>query len=310
MTTTVTRLTMLLSFLLLPINSNCLAIQTDFQIDTGYRTDQLDWNIAGSVDGTSPNVLSELIWDDLQIYQTQLHGSFDFNEDHSGWFHPQISGIFSYGVIVDGKNHDTDYRGDNRTLKSSQTVSASDHGRVYDISLAVGLKIPLLKKRLTLIPEAGYSVHRQDLEITHGYRVFPRQESIEGLDSHYDARWQGPWVGLVSLWELSKNLTFYGSSEYHDIQYQAVADWNLRSDFAHPVSFDHHANGSGWVHEAGLSFEFHENRSLTLSIAHSQWKARKGRDRLYLDNGTSLDTRLNQVNWESTSIHAGMTFRF
>ena len=42
---------------------------------TGYRADDLDWNIAGDINGNNPNVLSELTWDDVKSYQVKLQGS-------------------------------------------------------------------------------------------------------------------------------------------------------------------------------------------------------------------------------------------
>ena len=38
-------------------------------LSAGYRVDALDWNIAADFFGTTPNILSELTWDDLQIFE-------------------------------------------------------------------------------------------------------------------------------------------------------------------------------------------------------------------------------------------------
>jgi hypothetical protein len=35
-------------------------IKTDLILSTGYRADELNWNIAGNILGSNPNVLSEL----------------------------------------------------------------------------------------------------------------------------------------------------------------------------------------------------------------------------------------------------------
>ena len=46
-------------------------------LSAGYRVDQLDWNIAGTISGTNPNIISELTWSDLEIYQLQLDGQIE-----------------------------------------------------------------------------------------------------------------------------------------------------------------------------------------------------------------------------------------
>ena len=48
--------------------------ETTFDLDLswGYRVDNFDWNIASSASGTTtPNILSELTWDDLEIFQVK-----------------------------------------------------------------------------------------------------------------------------------------------------------------------------------------------------------------------------------------------
>ena len=41
----------------------------NIEFNGGSRVDQLDWNIAGDSAGSSPNILSELTWDDLEIFE-------------------------------------------------------------------------------------------------------------------------------------------------------------------------------------------------------------------------------------------------
>ena len=42
-----------------------LTFETEFVFSAGYRKDELDWNIAGNINGNNPNILSELTWEDL-----------------------------------------------------------------------------------------------------------------------------------------------------------------------------------------------------------------------------------------------------
>jgi hypothetical protein len=49
-------------------------IKTDIGLATGYRVDDLSWNIAGSIYGTNPNVLSDLTRADLETLQAAVSG--------------------------------------------------------------------------------------------------------------------------------------------------------------------------------------------------------------------------------------------
>ncbi|MGD8383733.1 MAG: hypothetical protein PVJ11_16445, partial [Syntrophobacterales bacterium] len=44
-------------------------IEVEIGLSAGYREDEFDWNIAGNSSGNNPNILSELTWEDLQIFQ-------------------------------------------------------------------------------------------------------------------------------------------------------------------------------------------------------------------------------------------------
>ncbi len=111
---------------------NTIPLETEFTLSTGYRSDDLDWNIAGDINGNNPNVLSELTWDDVESYQVKLQGSVVW---------PNIiafRGYANYGWIFDGDNQDSDYLGDNRTFEFSRSNNSTDDDYVWDASLAIG----------------------------------------------------------------------------------------------------------------------------------------------------------------------------
>ncbi len=90
-----------------------IPLETDFTLSTGYRSDDLDWNIAGDINGNNPNVLSELTWDDVESYQVKLQGSIVWPNIIA------LRGYANYGWVFDGDNQDSDYLGDNRTFEFS-----------------------------------------------------------------------------------------------------------------------------------------------------------------------------------------------
>ncbi|NOQ42374.1 MAG: hypothetical protein GQ563_07740, partial [Desulfuromusa sp.] len=46
----------------------------------GYRSDQLDWSISGDTNGENPNILSELDWEDIEVFQLQAAGWLELSE--------------------------------------------------------------------------------------------------------------------------------------------------------------------------------------------------------------------------------------
>jgi len=52
-----------------------LPLETEFVFTGGYRSDDLDFNIAGDINGNNPNIISELTWEDLESYQVKFQGS-------------------------------------------------------------------------------------------------------------------------------------------------------------------------------------------------------------------------------------------
>lgn len=276
---------------------------------TGTRTDDFDWNKAHPT-GT-PNILSELTWEDLEIYQLKVRG-----RTYSNGFY--VRGSLAYGLIYDGRNQDSDYNGNNRTLEFSRSNNSGDDGDVWDASLGVGWYI-FKRRAFEAIPMFGFSVHKQNLTMTDGYQTICVAPSctgsvgpFAGLDSTYDALWYGPWVGLdLSYVTANEKLILYGTFEVHVAIYRAEADWNLRSDLKHPVSFEHEANNAtGVVISAGLDYALDGRWSISSGVELQNWQANNGTDRMLFANGAVSTMRLNEVNWTSTALTLGFKYSY
>ncbi|MEJ2724057.1 MAG: hypothetical protein P8175_05315, partial [Deltaproteobacteria bacterium] len=50
--------------------------------------------------------------------------------------------------------------------------------------------------------------------------------------------------------------------------------------------------------------------SVSLTANYQDWSTDAGLDRLYYADGTVSETRLNEVNWKSYAVLAGITYRF
>jgi hypothetical protein len=283
-----------------------------YTINIGYRNDDLDWNIAGS----TVNILSELTWSDLEILQLELTIARNLPNRF------KLKGSLAYGFIFDGENQDSDYDGNNRTLEFSRSNNSADDGHTSDVSIGLGYFFPLLTKDFIATPLVGFSFHGQNLTMTEAVQTIatpPRTPDLgpfPGLNSSYDAKWYGLWVGLDLNARIYKrddtslaHEIFFGI-EYHWAEYYAEADWNLRTDFDHPKSFEQEADGSGIVFWAGYNYFFNPQWSLSFSGKYQEWETDPGTDRVFLAVGGEIETRLNEVNWESFSLMVGVTCRF
>ncbi|MEJ2314994.1 MAG: hypothetical protein P8Y85_09600 [Nitrospirota bacterium] len=124
-----------------------------YDLGAGYRTDDFDWNIASDITGTqTPNILSELTWSDLNIFQVEAGVKAHVERVYA-------RGSLDYGWILDGDNQDSDYLGDNRTLEFSRSNNDAGDGNVFDASVGIGYKI--IDNKLMVAPLVGYSYHNQ-----------------------------------------------------------------------------------------------------------------------------------------------------
>ncbi|WP_051906947.1 hypothetical protein [Methylomarinum vadi] len=282
----------------------------EFYINSGYRQDELDWNIASPI-GT-PNILSELSWDDLEIVTFGLGATMYLPANIV------LDGKFTYGRIFNGDNQDSDYWGDNRTQEFSRSNNNADEGDTIDASIGLGYRFNMIpssrrfkKPVLSFTPMLGFSYHEQNLKIRNGKQTIPLKYNFGGLNSSYDATWYGPWAGFDSELSIVDRVSFTTSFQYHYAFYEGTANWNLREEFAHPESFSHEAKGAGLDLSWGSLIRLNDNLHLTLSVDYKNWKAdNKGFDTTYFSDGRILETKLNEVNWESLGANLGMQFSF
>jgi hypothetical protein len=287
----------------------------------GYRVDRLDWNIAGYLDGDYWNVLSELTWKDLEIFQVQLRNKTVIKK------RIYLRASFGRGEIYNGRNRDSDYNGNNRTNEWLRSNNATDDGTVFDFSVGAGYQFNFLNQKLHIAPLGGFSHHEQELIISDGnttISVKPPGKNLDppplgpfsGLNSRYSARWDGPWIGVDMSYDWNRKMGWFLnhhlalSIEKHWANYSATADWNLIERFAHPKSFTHQADGQGVVLNADWILDFTQRCSMHLNYDYQRWTTGSGVDRTYFSWGEVAETRLNEVNWESSALMLAVSYRF
>ena len=284
----------------------------ELQLGNGYRSGELDWNIAHP--SGSPDVLSELEWDDLEIFQTEAEGQIWLGSTKWPNVSLCIKGSAAYGWVVNGNNRDSDYAGDHRTLEFSRSENSGDGGDLLDLSIAAGPRFKLWHGKLAIALLAGWSYHEQNLEISDGQQTIATDPAdlgpFPGLDSSYDTKWWGPWLGTDLSWQLSERATLCGALAWHFADYEAEADWNLRDDLAHPVSFRHYADGHGLTLGLGIEYRLNSAWLLELNYDYQDWQTDDGSSYSYAASGGSSRTRLNEVNWRSHSALFSLGYQF
>ena len=216
-----------------------------------------------------------------------------------------------YGWVADGTVRDSDYHGSGRTLEYSRSNSTVGDDDVLDGSIGLGFEKSYWRNRCTLGWLGGYSYHEQNLRLTNGVQLFPAVAPISGLDSTYKSKWYGPFAGIDLEIRPFPKLSLLGSAEYHWADYEAKANWNLRKDFAHPVSFRQVADrANGVVGTLRGRYLFTNGWAFDLTFEYRDFAARDGINQAYLADDTTAVSKFNEANWKSYTTSAGLTCRF
>ena len=264
----------------------------DISLSAGLMADNLKWSIAGNLNGTNPNIYSELIWKDMLASQVKLDIQYDF------WKHFFFLADVSGGFILSGSATDSDYEQDNRTSRTFYAKLNSDRGMSYTIHPLIGYTI-VASKNIQFSPAIGYGWNSQRLYLLDN----------AGLNSTYQTFWNGLITRIGTQVKFNRMVTAFGL-DYHQVNYNAKADWNLVESFKHPVSFEHTAKGYGVEVEVRLGYAISESLLIQLQGGAWKWSTGLGIDQLYLNDGTVEKTRLNDVTRNGYVIRAGILYVF
>ncbi|MBV1882303.1 MAG: hypothetical protein KUG82_11760 [Pseudomonadales bacterium] len=286
-----------------------LDYETEIIFSLGSRKGDFDWSIASDFSGEKqPNTLSELSYFDLNITETAI--DYQIKKRKGRFTNLYIESHISAGYIEGGSIQDSDYDGDNRSEEFSRSLSNPEGSFTFNLVNAIGIKLNL-SETWRFTPLLGYAYNVQSFVIREGEQVLstarrtPSVGQFSGLDSSYQAQWYGFWLGLISEKNVDKHY-FTLRSQFHFPEYYAEADWNLRSDFAHPKSFAHYASGSGISIKINYSYQIGKRLKLNASYHNERWQTRNGIDTIYFEDGDTASTRLNETNWKSSSLSIGI----
>jgi hypothetical protein len=132
---------------------------------------------------------------------------------------------------------------------------------------------------------------------------------IADLDSSYTTNWLNIWVGLDVVYRVASRVNVGAAVSVHPSLYYALADWNLRTDYAHPVSFVHRALGLGLCAELSVDIELSRRLLLEGRCGLDYWFGGPGVEETYSAAGYSVETRLNEAVWRSAQFFLGTVLR-
>lgn len=286
-----------------------LSIQTGMGSDTG----SLQWSIAADPSGeTGPDVLSELSYRDVKF--SVFNASADLRIHRGILAGSNLFMTYRAGQATSGEVQDSDYSGNNRTQEYSRSLSSAEDSTLGSIEFGIGHTFyPTPSTRF--VPAVAWARHYQNMTMTDGRQTVDTHNpsnlgAFRGtLNSSYETEWTGAWAGFNWEYVTRQHRLSLGVKQYW-LDYHAVADWNLRSDFAHPKSFEHWAVGGGTGFDVRYQYHFSNSFSVTMAWYQLDWSTGTGEDKVYFANGTTGGSQLNEVTWESTGYNMGLQLLF
>lgn len=275
------------------------------QASQGYRVDKLVWSISGM--NHYPNILSELTYKNVQIYQTR----FDTKIAYETYFAEIKIGV---GIICNGDSQDSDYLRDNRNLEFSRSYATITGDYTLDNVFLIGKNFHLNQKH-TLTGTFGYGVHTQQFRDQHGIQSLIVHNGyvikinddywLRNLNSRYTSSWRGPQIGLRLTSNLTKKLQVFGEGDFlFPLDYSASAFWNLRRQH-----FTHNSSGIGYIAQLGSSYKIAKHWNIGTEYQLSKFYANGGTQGNFY-SGYQFNSPFRKAELTSQEIRLNFSFSY
>ncbi|TCC93259.1 hypothetical protein EZ428_00355 [Pedobacter frigiditerrae] len=264
----------------------------------GLHNTNCDWSIAGNSAGKNPNILSELIWDNLKGFGFGIEVKYTLPKNLS------LKASSEYYKIKKGQATDTDYADDNRESPFYSDVLNADKGHLFNSSLHLSYQA-LTFGKLNISPIIGIAYNQQEFQLLESIN----NPSTAGLNSTYKVKYRGFDFGTAIIF---KNRLFNLSLEVLGgfYKYGAEANWNLIPDFEKPVSFIHKANSFKLAGDLNLSVPINKQLKVELDYKIHQMKTHAGIDRAFYINEAPKETLFNGATLNTNALCLGLSFNF
>jgi len=256
-------------------------VEIKFSPRIGISEEKTSWAISGDLHGNKPNIMSELVWNNNNIV-TGI-------ENFIFWNNFVLKTDLSTSYTYSGYGTDSDYASDNR----EDLIYSGKFSSKNSSSLAIKVATEYAVTRNRLYFNLGYSLISYKDKLSHG-KI--------GSSSY---RWglKGPLLGFRyhffndSKWNVSI------ANELLFVKYHAKADWILRDDLKHPLSYSHNLSAN-WAMDISTVWIYNLNDKVSIGLngKYFIYDGKRGIDTTFLKSGVELVTQLNYVrlrNWNS-----------
>ena len=282
----------------------------------GFGTTDVNWNISGDYnESLGPNVLSELEYNDIN------HLTHGFSAEAIQYFENkniEVYGLYSrsFSSSRGGEGIDSDYADNGREGAFSISTSDLSNSKLDDWNIEVGIR--KLTNSFIYSVNIGKNHLDQNIIATNGSQTLADPEffeedittinqSLKSLNSSYNTDWDSYYVGFGIEKLFSRSSIFFGV-KYLDSNFDASANWNLREDLDHPVSFIHSGDGDGHSLQFSHTFDLTRQSRIITEYQRSKIKA-SGNDITFLSDDISqligfstFSTKLNKVDSKNQSL--------
>ncbi len=280
-----------------------------FTLALTQESSSVDFNIAASVSNdASPNVLSELIFDPIDT--TNAYANLGYMWLVGSKTAIGITGTYSESISSDGRALDYDFDADDRTDMFSLSRSSLDDSQIRHYAVETFSKTRWFDKPgHYLTGGIGFEKKIYHLHITDGQQKHPVVQPISGLKSTYEPEFKNTYLFIATEHKFRGGyLTIKAQHIWSHLD--SKADWNLREEFAHPVSYIHDGDGTGHTLSIKYSYPIHDNIDIYTQLSSRKVEIKNGYDQIYFADGKSAVTKLNQVNEKTNAFSIGATFHF
>jgi len=264
----------------------------------GIQQSKFDWSIAGNASGTSPNILSELIWKNLKGPGFGLDVKYHITD------RLMVKTSNRYSNIAKGEAEDTDYADDDRQGAFYYDLLNANKGYLLNTSLQLSYMV-FNSTQFAVSPTIGLSYNEQKFYLLESAGNI----NSAGLNSTYQSRYKGFDFGFEGTFK-TKSFRITAGILGGFYKYSAKADWNLIPDFQKPVSFTHAANSFSLNGNVNLAIPLNKCLQLELDYKINNINTYTGVDKAYFNNRQAEETQFNGANFRANTVALGLNFSF
>lgn len=280
---------------------------------------------------------TKIDWKNLRTWMIEARGKYITCDN------VYLRGSLDYGWITSGKTHrdfsfDDEESGDDYYFSSCNSSKVKGH--VYDAKIAIGYLWQFCDNSFSVAPVIGYSWHGQHVHnrdhdgssYGYGYSYSGEGEgkgegectgkgsgssSSGSRKNHFQARWNGLFLGLDADYRLCNCWTIFGSYEFHWAHYRGHGEW--KDDIELGKFRQHAKSGIGNVIDIGVEWALGCDWLVSLRGEFQWWHVHHGKDYRKIEGNSEgcaplmhcdLENNLRHFQWKSAAViaNAGISF--